>query len=150
MALLLFTGLVLSGVAAVGLLPHVTKGKVNSPEAVTPAAGDGDDEASFFYDAVGRSPQESAAQAPARGHLPGGKVSYTLEIRVAASRDDAERVIDELHGRGIEAYYTPLARAGKVVYRVRRGIFPSQKEADRAALAMKQEHAVDAKVVKLQ
>lgn len=110
----------------------------------------------FFYDKIGAAPALNAdtpAPSPST-HGPKNpevnKGGYTVEIRVMANRDEAEQLIDELHRQGIEAYYTPVTRGGRVVYRVRRGIYPSEKEAERAAMAMRSGQAVLGKVVKLQ
>jgi hypothetical protein len=106
----------------------------------------GNDESDLFYDAIGRA---STASLPTPDTTVAA-ANYTLEVRVAKSREEAETLIDALQEKGIEAYYTPLSRAGKVVYRVRRGIFASEREAQRAALALKQTHKVPSRIVKLQ
>jgi len=79
-----------------------------------------------------------------------GKDSFTLEIKVASSREEAEHIIDDLHAQGVEAYYTPLTRSGRLVYRIRQGLFANQKDADLAAIAVQKRYALTAKVVKLQ
>ena len=78
------------------------------------------------------------------------QLSYTLEIDLADQRQEAERLIDTLQERGVDAYYTPLARAGRIVYRVRHGVYPSREEAQAAQLALKNTRQVATKVVKLQ
>lgn len=110
-----------------------------------PAAGAPQSGSEFFYDSIGQG--ERLEEKATAGD---GRASYTLEIKVANSKEEAEKTIDSLRGLGVEAYYTPLARQGKVVYRVRRGIFTNQKEATRAAVALKEERKVAASVVKLQ
>lgn len=149
--LALFMVLVVGGVwfltldpttTGVGKLPSAENTKSSKPvkksDAKTVDAGD------FFYQAIGAAPEGEAAP---RADL---KLSYTLELKVAASKDEAEALIDDLSAHGVEAYYTPLSRQGHVVYRVRRGVFPTQKAASQAALALREQHKVAARVVKLQ
>ena len=98
-----------------------------------------------FYKTIGGAP-EGTVPAPNLAT----KQSYTLEIKVTSTREDAEKVIDGLTAQGVEAYYTPLSRQGHVVYRVRRGVFTSHKAASLAAIALKEQHHVGTKIVKLQ
>lgn len=112
------------------------KEKVAAAEAEAPG---------FFYKAIGQAP-EAPVTAPAGD----GKTSYTLELAVESSREAAEARVEGLRAKGVEAYYTPLSREGKVVFRVRRGIFPTHKEASRAAVALKKQHELSADIVKLQ
>lgn len=104
----------------------------------------------FFYKSIGNAPDAAPGPETAQATTPPMRVTYTLELKVAATRDEAESMIDDLEARGIEAYYTPLSRQGQVVYRVRRGVFPDQKAAGRAAVALKEDHQIGARVVKLQ
>lgn len=98
----------------------------------------------LFYDRVGQPP-------PGFGQSDrSGKLSYTLEVDLADERQEAERLIDTLKERGIDAYYTPLSRAGRIVYRVRHGIYPSREEAHAAQVALKNERRLATRVVKLQ
>ncbi len=76
--------------------------------------------------------------------------SYTLEIDSATSVQDAELFLGKLAKQGIQAYYTPLQKDGRVLYRIRSGIFQSKEIADRAANRLKYEHKINSKVNKLQ
>ncbi len=142
-------------VAAVFLLtgsPRLTaeksgKNKPLAPDAATEAKS-ADHE--FFYDVVGQAPAEFGESTEAEPKTLGPKLSYTLEIKVATSKEEAEQLIDLLHDQGVDAYYTPMTRAGKVVYRVRRGIFKRQQDANRAMASLKSEHNLTTRVVKLQ
>jgi hypothetical protein len=111
-----------------------------------PQVSDGDaDSGAFFYLAIGTT-TPVAYEAPKAGQ----KLSYTLEIKVTRDRNEAETLIDVLAKDGVEAYFTPLSRQGQVVYRVRRGVFPTQRAAAAAQLALKEEHKLATRVVKLQ
>ena len=150
-AISLFVAAVGGGVWALGRLPHrnAEGAKISSNSADVKQASDN----RFFYKAIGQAPAADK-DVPAAAPLADGKsplkTSYTLEIKVTTSREEAEQLIDTLHAMGVEAYYTPLARAGRVVYRVRRGIYTSAKDASQAALAIAAQGHVKAKVVKLQ
>jgi septal ring-binding cell division protein DamX len=143
-AVAVFVAVVAGGVLALGHLPgKLSKNsKLQAPDAgvgATPA---------LFYSTIGQGGVETGDAPDAR---PGAsRSSYTLEIKVAKSREEAEELIDSLHLAGIDAYYTPLSRAGRVVYRVRRGIYTNQSEATKAAGALAQGAKIKAKVVKLQ
>ena len=117
----------------------------------------------FFYSTVGEvgsddSDQIGAAPGDERGSDALGQVhadrmgsaSFTLEFDVFRDRENAEKLIDDLRQKGIDAYFTPLSRAGHVVFRVRRGIYPSRKEAEKASVAMNGLGGPPAKIVKLQ
>lgn len=105
-------------------------------------------EARFFYKSIGTGIGTQPEHEPLDTTLP--RSSYTLELKVTTDRSEAEALIDALNGRGIDAYFTPLSRQGRIVYRVRRGIFPSRKEATKAALALKTKERLVSKIVKLQ
>jgi hypothetical protein len=125
-------------------------GAVNQGEALNKSEASGSDQ--FFYGAIGGGDEGELVAAPAAAEAgkPEGRVSYTLELLVTTDRAEAEALIDQLKAKGVEAYYTPLSRAGRVVYRVRRGMFTNRKDADRAAGQLKLAAAHDAKVIKLQ
>jgi septal ring-binding cell division protein DamX len=98
-----------------------------------------------FYDRIGTGQLETEApvKSPARS-------SYTLEIKATTSRSEAEAVVDSLQKDGIEAYYTPLNNQGRIVYRVRRGIFTTAEAAKNAAVALKDSRGIASKVTQLQ
>jgi len=123
-----------------------TSGKIvnNSQKIPDKLAAEG----AFFYHAIGRVSRDLGLGSPAA--LAPGKTRYTLEFQMVTSRDQAEAAIDTLHKKGIDAYFTPLAHGGHVIYRVRRGIYTTPKAARQAALALRSQHAVAAKVVMLQ
>jgi cell division septation protein DedD len=104
-------------------------------------------ESGIFYDRIGVGPAtgtspEIDSQAIAD--------TFTLEIKVTTSREEAERVIDALKMDGIEAYYTPMTRSGRIVYRVRRGLFTHRGAAEAASVALKESSGIASKVTKLQ
>ncbi len=155
-ALSVFLALAVAAVLMLTDAPGSIKQKINKSKTLTgiTATRDGtsaETREAFFYDVVGKAPEGAFGEAdgePAKGPHP--KVSYTLELKVATSKEEAEQLIDLLKAQGVDAYYTPLTRSGKVVYRVRRGIFTKAKDANRAMIALKDEHNLTTRVVKLQ
>lgn len=78
------------------------------------------------------------------------QTSFTLEIDFTNKREDAERLIANLRQRGIDAYYTPFSRSGKIIYRVRHGIYSSRAAAKTAQVAIQTEGKILSRIVKLQ
>ncbi len=155
-ALMVFLGLsviaVLMLTDASGVIKQkISKSKSLNNNAITASSTAKATEEAFFYDVVGQAPADFAGDGET--DVPTGphpKVSYTLEIKVATSKEEAEQLIDLLKEQGVDAYYTPLTRSGKVVYRVRRGMYTKAKDATRAMVALKSEHNLATRVVKLQ
>jgi hypothetical protein len=140
---------------ALKTLGHATSQNHSSSKPDRDGAHDSaaNDDAAFFYRAIGSAqPVDSASPVSAKRQIneQGELAAYTLEIKVATDLNQAEAVIGALKQVGIDAYYTPLARAGRVVYRVRQGIFNTPSDAKQAAIALQQMAKVDATVVKLQ
>jgi hypothetical protein len=143
-AVAVFVAVVAGGVLALGHLP----GKLSKNSKVQGTEAGASSGPALFYSTIGQGGDEAG---DARDGRPGlGRSSYTLEIKVAKSREEAEELIDSLHIAGIDAYYTPLSRSGRVVYRVRRGIYTNPGEAAKAAGALAAGSKIKAKVVKLQ
>ncbi len=150
LALAVFGAALAGGVYwAVGYHGQANEKVRNSTRRATAKAGRPDaGSGGFFYDAIGRTPDQTRGSSSEQPGLP--TANYTLELRVASTQQEAEQAVQSLQERGIEAYYTPLTRTGRVVYRVRRGIYSNEQEASRAAIALRDDHAVPADVVKLQ
>jgi hypothetical protein len=75
-----------------------------------------------FYQQIGDAPKKSA---PA----PLAASSYTLELFVEPTKEEAVNRIKWLENKGVTAYYTPLQKRGRTFYRVRAGIFGTEEEA---------------------
>lgn len=101
----------------------------------------------LFYKSIGKT----TANVNARNLTKRSKISnkYTLEFKVFNQSRAAEEFVDSLNHRGIEAYYTPFQRNGKVIFRVRRGVFSSKQTAEKAAIALRQKSKVNSRVIKL-
>lgn len=76
---------------------------------------------------------------------------YTIEVKAFANRTEAEQYVDHLVGRGLNAYYTPLqSEDGRVIYRVRLGVFPSYTMAEKVSLQIKKDQNISNQIVRLQ
>ena len=51
---------------------------------------------------------------------------FTIEFKKTAEIKDAEELIEKLADQHIDAYYTPLKNNGKVIYRIRTGLFKTR------------------------
>ena len=103
----------------------------------------------FFYRAIGQvvsPPNEEELHAPAAIE----SSTYTLELKVTHDRKEAERTVAKLHSEGVDAYYTPLTREGRLIYRIRQGMFGTETAAKQAAIALNQDYKIKAEVVQLQ
>ena len=103
----------------------------------------------FFYKSLGTAPLDFGNDI-AEDAKEFSNESYTLEIKIAYTRKEAEREVASLSARGIDAYYTPLQRGPQVVYRIRRGIFPDESLASKASTALRVEKGLATKIVRLQ
>lgn len=101
----------------------------------------------LFYTTIGDSTlDETATTAPQNnnGKLPTTK--YTIEIGVLDSREEAEGMVRELAAAGVDAFFTPLLKDGRVIFRVRHGIFDSEASAKSAAKSISSRHKLKATV----
>ena len=102
------------------------------------------DQPRLFYQTIGDSPLVP--------ETPTEKIDtrFTIELAVARSKSEAERFVETYQKQGITAYYTPFSNGGKILYRVRLGLYqsPAKAESDLATLSSQQN--LRGKVVRLQ
>ena len=125
---------------------HQVRGGRARPDAASNIATS--DDHGFFYESIGTAPNAAPDTEPAATGVPSDL--FTIELMVFDQRDLAESTVASMQAQGLDAYYTPLNHGGRVVYRVRRGLYPTQDEAQKAALALRQQGQGGAAVVKLQ
>ena len=144
----LFGILVAAGMVAISGLPQHGGKKVPNKTAAAEDADDG----SFFYQSIGHAGMPTDDTQPATTNTAEikEKTLYTLEFKISERREVAESMVATLHDQGIDAYYTPLSNGGRVVYRVRQGMFNDSNAAKSAAIALRQQRNVTATIVKLQ
>jgi cell division septation protein DedD len=100
----------------------------------------------LFYKSVGVAPEDFKKPTTRTTR----KTSYTLEITAVRSKAKADRIVKALAKKSIQAFYTPLNKQGHVIYRIRTGVFPSQKQANRTAKRLKLSSNILTKTSKLQ
>lgn len=81
---------------------------------------------SVFYRSIGDSTPIQGAE----GGTPHGSGGYTVEIGVTHKETEAKRMVEEFAKLGVDTYYTPLNFHGKVVFRVRRGVYDDRATAE--------------------
>ena len=64
--------------------------------------------------------------------------SYTIELGLTKNADEADSRVKDLARLGINAYYTPLHREGRPLFRIRVGVFQSVELAQMEANQIKQ------------
>lgn len=101
--------------------------------------------ADLFYKSIGLAPQGFGSPVETEP-LP---ARYTLEISSKYSQGEAEKLVEELSAQGVEAFFTPLAREGRVLYRIRTGVFNDPATAQSAQQALLKRHQVEAAVARL-
>lgn len=102
----------------------------------------------LFYDSIGMAPKASKKDLAAAA-LVDEDARFTVELKAAGSKEEAEKVLAMLNELGIKAYYSTFQSQGHVVYRIRKGIYKSRQEAADAAAALARNDKVSATVVKL-
>jgi hypothetical protein len=81
----------------------------------------------LFYATIGDSrpvERDGVVVDDTQSHL--SEAKFTIEIAKLSSRDQAEVLIKSLAQKGLDAYYTPLLKDGRIIYRVRYGVFDTE------------------------
>lgn len=105
----------------------------------------------FFYQVIGNVPDFESKRTQTKLSNTGEIFEqYTLEVDVRETQGEAENLLDTLRKDGVVAYYTPIHVGEKVIYRVRKGAYPTKKLASAAKASMLTKHGIDTKVIKLQ
>lgn len=100
----------------------------------------------FFYDKIGSTP--SFQNASKLDFDPVAK--YTVEIGYSKSRRGAEKTIDRLNAMGFPGFLTPVQlKTGKVIYRVRMGIFVNKEQAKIASNTLEDRTKFKGKLIAL-
>lgn len=103
--------------------------------------------APLFYSVIGDSnPEEPSVAGPKGAEDSPLERKYTIEIGVLDSRESAEALVKKLADSGLNAYFTPLLKDGRVIFRVRHGIFDSEATAKSTAKTINSRHKLKATV----
>ena len=105
----------------------------------------------FFYQVIGNIPTFNSRRSLIHQKDSNERrQQFTLEVDVLESQREAETLLDSLRKDGVVAYYTPIHVGDRVIYRVRKGIYPSKKLASAAKASIASEHGIEARIVELQ
>lgn len=74
---------------------------------------------------------------------------YTLELALATSRQDADRLISKLLRDEVRAFYSEVRKGDKTAFSVRKGIFSSLEDARSASRALLARKDLPNKVIEL-
>ena len=122
---------------------HRTKSRI-ATEAVT-ASEKNVDENPLFYDSIGSSDPE-----PADSRQSERVVRYTVHVKTVGKRDEAESILKDLTKAGLSGYYTPVRQKDRVVYHVRLGVYPDEREALKTLATLQTKTKISGSVTKLQ
>ncbi|HKI04303.1 MAG TPA: SPOR domain-containing protein [Thermoanaerobaculia bacterium] len=78
---------------------------------------------------------------PAAPAVPKGSV--VIQVFSSADRSQADRIRGQLAGGGYKAYLSPIEKAGRTMYRVRIGPYPSRDDAQKAAEKVRTGYKLD-------
>jgi len=115
-----------------------------------PATETGTEPEPLSYTTIGDSPAPGSPDATgetSQDALPENK--FTIEIAKMGSREQAESMIKSLAQKGLDAYYTPLLKDGRVIYRVRLGMFDTEVSAKSAMKSLQSKHGLKATVSRM-
>lgn len=147
LALLMFVGLTTLGV---GLVVKKQGSQTFNQHAFTKKISTTPDDDGFFYQSLGEVPTEPQDRSEGGSYTVVQPSGYTVEIAASDRQLEAERLLDRLKEQGVAAYYTPLSYEGRIVYRVRKGLYPSAAQAQGEAKNLAKVLGKEPQVVKLE
>ncbi|MBI2602689.1 MAG: hypothetical protein HYW48_06510 [Deltaproteobacteria bacterium] len=95
----------------------------------------------LFYQTVGKFPDLEE-----RPLLSSPPTQFTLELALCEDKPCVNQTLEQLEKKSIEAYFTPLNNQGRVVFRIRHGIFASAATAEAAKHSLSQKNVVSSVV----
>lgn len=99
----------------------------------------------LFYDSIGSSdPDASVTHGSQR------IVRYTINVKTVTSRQEAEQILKDLTKAGLIGYYTPVRQKDRVVYHVRLGVYPDEREATKTLATLQKKTKIAGSVAQLQ
>lgn len=75
--------------------------------------------------------------------------SYTLELTTCDSKTCIQELLNSFSKQGVQAFYTPYRTDKKVIFHIRKGIFPSRLAAEQAQFSLEKTLKIKSKVVEL-
>lgn len=112
----------LGGVALTATVIFVKRLSPLARQVITGATVEESDGPPLFYSVIGRTPAEFVSTQTSAA----ASAQFTVEIGQAKTQEEASAAIAKLQAGGIEAFYTPLNRGGRVIYRIRNGVYADE------------------------
>ena len=148
-ALVFFIGLTSVGLAL--LTTRKSSKRSNRVSARDVALSSSRDPGGFFYKSLGRASTDPVDKDGSDAVRIATVSGFTVEFSAPTTdQRDAEKLVDSLKTKGITAYYTPLSDEGRIIYRVRKGIFPTEAQAAIEAKTLAKVLGREPQVVKLE
>lgn len=139
----LIIGIIVSGSLLAATLSWLVR--QNSFDVASSAGSDdaGEPMQAYFYKEIGTTVKNQSVEQESPPDA-----QYTAEIEATTEIQKAQQTVTTLSRKGVDAFYTPLNRNGNVIFRIRSGVFTSEREAKRHAATLREKYAVDSKIVK--
>lgn len=148
LALVFFMGLTTVGLTL--LTPRKGARRANRHSGIDAASGGGSDQGGFFYKSLGQTPVNTEGSDDSNVVKVANASGYTVEFSAHTRQREAEQLVDSLKTKGITAYYTPLSDGGRIVYRVRKGLYTEELQATVEARSLAKVLGKEPKVVRLE
>jgi hypothetical protein len=148
LALVFFMGLTTVGLTF--LTPSKGARRANRHSGIDPSSGAGSDHGGFFYKSLGQTPVNNQESDDSNVVKVASASGYTVEFSAHPRQREAEQIVDSLRTKGITAYYTPLSDSGRIVYRVRKGLYTEEAQATVEAKSLAKVLGKEPKVVRLE
>jgi hypothetical protein len=145
---LFFVGLTTGGLAL--LTPRKGIRRTNRQLITDSSSEKGAAQGGFFYKSLGQTPVNASESDDSSVIKVATASGYTVEISAPTLQRDAEQLVDSLKTKGITAYYTPLSDKGRIIYRVRKGLYPDEAQATLEARSLAKVLGKEPKVVRLE
>lgn len=137
--------LVLSG--GIWVMHHRPLTIQQKPISSTPPSAQQEKPKWLFYNSIGDNPPQKLVSDFEQSN-PTQRL-YTLEVKIVKDLNVAQRTVDQLQKKGVEAYYTPLQNNGQVIYRIRVGAFVNKNSADLKSSALLKNRQIKSKVIRM-
>ncbi len=122
-----------------------SKRKSASASVNIAASSKNETEKPLFYDSIGSSDPDSAVTKGTQR-----VIRYTVNVKTVRTREEAEHILANLSAAGLSGYYTPVRQKEHVLYHVRLGIYPDEREATNTLATLQKKTKISGSVTKLQ
>ena len=139
----LFLTILATGITLLNKNLEAIKNSLSQNKKITPSVPQ---VPGLYYTMIGNYPEFGREKPDTRTRK---RTKYTIEISNFDKQRSAVKFLKTLEKKGIDAFYTPLHNNNRVIYRIRKGIFDSKKEAKRVAQRLKNQLGSEGRIIKL-